>query len=188
MKSACTSRYRVVGIVADVRHGGTDGSIEAEVYAPRTQMLAPPPSMQFVAARTTGDPAALAGELRSIVRGASERGALDQLMTMERRLMVSLAKPRLYAALLGGFASFALLIAIIGLFGGLSYAVSQRRREIGVRTALGATPRHIVGMVMKQGTIMTVCGLAIGLAAAAATVRYLSAFLFGIEPLDALRR
>lgn len=105
-------------------------------------------------------------------------------MTMERRLMASLAKPRLYAALLAGFATFALLIAVIGLFGGLSYAVAQRTREIGVRTALGATPLHILGLVMKQGTIMAVCGLAIGLGTAAATVRYLSTFLFGIEPLD----
>jgi putative ABC transport system permease protein len=137
-----------------------------------------------VAVRTTADPAALAGELRAIVRTASANGTLDQVMTMEQRLMVSLARPRLYAALLGGFASFALVIAVIGLFGGLSYAVAQRTREIGVRTALGATPRHIVTMVLKQGTIMTTCGLALGLGVAAATVRYLATFLFGVEPFD----
>lgn len=81
-------------------------------------------------------------------------------------------------------AQFALVIAVIGLFGGLSYGVTLRTREIGVRRALGATPRHIVSMVMKQGTVMTVSGLAIGLGLAAATVRYLAAFLFTVEPFD----
>jgi len=73
-----------------------------------------------------------------------------------------------------------------GLFGGLSYGVAQRTREIGVRTALGATPWQIIRMVMTQGSAMTVAGLLIGLGAAAATVRYLAAYLFGIEPLDVL--
>jgi putative ABC transport system permease protein len=182
--AACTNHYRVVGIVADVRHGGADGTIDADVYAARSQVMSAPPAMQFVVAKTTGDPAALAGALRSIVRTASNRGTLDQVMTMETRLMASLAGPRLYAALLGGFAAFALLIAVIGLFGGLSYAVAQRTREIGLRSALGATPTHILAMVMKQGAVMTVCGLAIGLGTAAATARYLGTFLFGIEPLD----
>jgi ABC-type antimicrobial peptide transport system permease subunit len=98
--------------------------------------------------------------------------------------MRSLARPRLYAILVGGFATFALLIAIIGLFGGLSYAVAQRTREFGVRTALGATPRNIMGLVLKQGTAITISGLALGFGAAAASVQYLARFLFGIAPLD----
>jgi putative ABC transport system permease protein len=183
-KSACTNPWRVVGVVADVRHNGTDESARPEVFAPRSQFREAMPAEQYLTVRTTADPARLAAELRTIVRQASATAALDQVMTMETRLMKSLARPRLYAVLLSGFATFALVIAVIGLLGGLSYGVTLRTREIGVRTALGATPRHIVGMVMKQGTIMTVAGLAIGLGVAAATVRYLSAFLFGVEPLD----
>ena len=184
IKSACTNPWRVIGIVADVRHSGTDASVEPAVYAPRSQFMSAMPGMQYVTVRTTGDPAALAATLRDNVRTASPNSILDQVMTMETRLMRSLARPRLYAVLVAGFAIFAVLIALIGLFGGLSYTVMLRTREIGVRTALGAMPRHIVGMVLKQGTVMTLCGLAIGLGAAAATVRYLATFLFGIEPLD----
>jgi putative ABC transport system permease protein len=135
--------------------------------------------------RTTGDPAALAADLRAIVKGANPNGILEEVMTMETRLMRSLARPRLYAVLLGGFAAFTLLIAVIGLFGGLSYSVTQRTHEIGVRTALGATPRDIMSLVMKQGTLMTLAGLTIGFGLAAATVRFVAGFLFGVTPLDA---
>jgi putative ABC transport system permease protein len=180
-KSACTQPWRVVGVVGDVTY--PDGTVLPYVFAPRSQ-IAGMSATQYLTVRTTGDPAVLAGDLRGIVKNASREGILDQVLTMETRLMMSLARPRLYAILLGGFAMFALLIAGIGLFGGLSYAVTQRTREIGVRTALGATPRDIVALVVKQGVVMTGAGLAIGLGAAAATVRYLAAYLFGIEPLD----
>ena len=148
-------------------------------------MLSAMPTTQYVVPRTTGDPATLAATLRAIVKGASPMAVLEDVMTMETRLMRSLARPRLYAVLLGGFATLAVLIAVVGLFGGLSYAVTQRTREIGVRPALGATPRDIMGLVMKQGTLMAVVGLTLGLGLAAASVRYLAAFLFGIAPFDA---
>lgn len=184
VKSACTQRWRVVGILADVRQSGADAAVQPEVFAVRSQFLSAMPSTQYVAARTTGDPAALASELRAIVRTASARGVVEEVMTMDTRLMTSLARPRLYAILLCAFAAFTVLIAVIGLFGGLSYVVTQRTREFGVRTALGATPRDIMALVMKQGTVMTLSGLALGFGMAAATVRYLAQFLFGVTPLD----
>jgi putative ABC transport system permease protein len=180
-KSACTQPWRVVGVVGDVTY--PDGTVLPHVFAPRSQ-IAGMAATQYLTVRTTGDPAALGGDLRTIVKNASREGILDQVLTMETQLMMSLARPRLYAILLGGFALFALLIAGIGLFGGLSYAVTQRTREIGVRTALGARPVDIVALVVRQGAVMTVVGLAFGLGAAAATVRYLAAYLFGVEPLD----
>jgi ABC-type antimicrobial peptide transport system permease subunit len=140
--------------------------------------------LQYLVARTTGDPTALASTLRSIVKNAGTGGAIDQVLTMETRLMTSLARPRLYAVLLGGFATFALLIAAIGLFGGLSYSVAQRTREIGVRTALGATPRQIVMMVLRQGGLMVLVGLTIGLGSAIWATRFLSGFLFDVPPSD----
>ena len=103
---------------------------------------------------------------------------------MEGRLVATLARPRLYAVLIGGFSTFAVLIAAIGLFGGLSYGVTQRRREIGIRTALGATPRNIVGMVVRQGAAMTVSGLVMGFLVAGWTGQYLSGFLFAVTPAD----
>jgi ABC-type antimicrobial peptide transport system permease subunit len=121
-----------------------------------------------------------------IVSSASAQAAVDQVMTMEARLERTLTRPRLAAALLVGFAAFALLVAGIGLFGGLAYGVTQRTREIGVRTALGATPWRILVMVMKQGTAMTAIGVIVGFGVAAASVRYLGAFLFGVTPFDLL--
>jgi hypothetical protein len=184
VRSACTSPWTVVGVVGDVRRSGAGAEVLPEIFAARSQILAGMPPTQYLVARTTGDAAALAAGLRAIVTGASSMAVLEDVMTMETRLMRSLARPRLYAALLGGFATFALLIAVIGLFGGLSYGVAQRTREFGIRTALGATPRDIMTLVMKQGTVMTLSGLVLGFGAAAATVRYLGGFLFGISPLD----
>jgi putative ABC transport system permease protein len=184
VRSACTSPWTVIGVVADVRRSGAGAEVLPEIFAARSQILAGMPATQYVVARTTGEPAALAATLRAAVASAGPIAVVEDVMTMETRLMRSLARPRLYAALLGGFATFALLIAVIGLFGGLSYGVAQRTREFGIRTALGATPRDIMALVMKQGTVMTVTGLVVGFGAAAATVRYLGGFLFGISPLD----
>jgi predicted lysophospholipase L1 biosynthesis ABC-type transport system permease subunit len=186
VRSACTSPWTVVGVVADVRRSGAGAEVLPEIFAARSQILAGMPATQYLVARTTADPAALAASLRATVTAASSMAVVEDVMTMETRLMRSLARPRLYAALLGGFATFALLIAVIGLFGGLSYGVAQRTREFGIRTALGATPRDIMALVMKQGAVMTVSGLILGFGAAAATVRYLGGFLFGISPLDPL--
>ena len=98
--------------------------------------------------------------------------------------MTSLARPRLYAILLGGFAGFALLIAGVGLFGVLAYGVAQRRREIAIRAALGATPAALVALVLRQGLAMTIAGLAVGLSAAYVAVTWIAGFLFGVTARD----
>ena len=175
-------RWRIVGVVADVQHDTPVDPIHPELYATTGQLNGFP--AQFLTVRTTRDPAALITDLRAVVRGISRNALLDQVMTMEGRLQTSLARPRLYAMLIDGFSAFALFIAVIGLFGGLSYSVTQRTREIGVRTALGATPRHIVGLVVTQGAAMTLSGLAIGFLVAGWTGQYLSGFLFGVAPAD----
>ena len=174
--------WRIVGVVADVQHGTPVDPIQPELYATTGQLNGYP--AQFLTVRTTGDPVALVPDVRSIVRATSRNASLDQVVTMTGRLTTSLARPRLYAVLIGGFSSFAVLIAATGLFGGLSYGVTQRRREIGIRTALGATPRDILAMVLRQGAVMTVSGLAVGFLVAAWTGRYLSGFLFGVTPAD----
>jgi putative ABC transport system permease protein len=100
--------------------------------------------------------------------------------------MTGLARPRLYAVLLGGFAGLALLIAAVGMYGVLAYSVAQRRREIGVRAALGASPAAIVALVVRQGAVITLTGLAIGLTGAYVAVGWISSFLFGVSPRDPL--
>ena len=109
---------------------------------------------------------------------------MDSVMTMEDRVMSSVAKARTYAFILAVFAFFALTIAAVGLFGVLSYSVARRTREIGVRTALGARTSDIVQLVLAQGAFITAVGLAVGLAVSTIVVRSMSTILFGVQPHD----
>jgi len=136
--------------------------------------------------RTAGDPVALVPALRSIAQQAAPSAPLESIMTMEDRMSESLARPRLYAVLLGTFAAFALAIAGIGLFGVLSYTVAQRAREIGVRAALGAQVRDIVGLVLKQSLATAAVGIASGLGASLWLTRALQGYLYGVTPRDAV--
>ena len=176
-------RWRIIGVVADVQHDTPVDPIHPELYATTGQLNIF--SAQFLTVRTEGDPAALITDVRAIVRATSRNASLDQVMTMDRAAPdqpgATAPLRRLDRWLLGRLRCSS---RVIGLFGGLSYGVSQRTREIGVRTALGATPLDILSLVMKQGTLLTVTGVVVGLGLAAATGRFLAAFLFGVEPLD----
>ncbi|MGH6914152.1 MAG: FtsX-like permease family protein, partial [Geminicoccales bacterium] len=134
--------------------------------------------------RTHGEPAALASTLRTIVRNADEGLVPEAIVPMQERLSTTLARPRLYAVLLGGFAAFALAIAAVGLFAVLSYTVAQRSRELAVRTALGARPVQIVGLVFRQGLTVAGTGVAIGLAGAIVLTRAMEALLYGVTAQD----
>jgi hypothetical protein len=179
--------WRVVGVVADVRTDSLTEPVQPELYATTRQTTNF--VGQFLTVRTEGDPANLAMDLRAIVRSASRNAAIDQVITMNGRLMATLARPRLSAVLMGGFSSFALLIAAIGLFGGLSYSVTQRRREIGIRTALGATPRNIFLFGVTPADPATFVGVGVTLTAIAAVACGLPARRAAkVDPIDALRR
>ena len=180
--------WDVVGVVDDMRQDSIESPSQPEVFASFKQLasgswrnLDP-----ILLVRTTADPTTYVSTLRNIVHEQAPALALDSVMTMEDRVMTSLAKPRLYAVVLALFGVFALLIAGVGLFGVLSFSVAQRTREIGVRSALGAQAREIVALVLRQALWIVGVGVAIGLAAALAGVRLLSAFLYGISPHDAL--
>jgi putative ABC transport system permease protein len=140
-------------------------------------------SIYFVV-RTSDKPTAHIAALRSAVREQDPTVALDSIMTMEERVATSLARPRFYAVLLAGFAIAAVAIAGVGLFGVLSYTVAQRRREIGVRTALGAQVQDIVKLVLQQAMITAFTGAGIGLWSAYALTRYVSSFLYGVSATD----
>lgn len=177
--------WEVVGVVDDMRQD-VDAPLQPEIFASVKQITAGTTNVGFdpiLVIRTAADPTTYVSTLHRLVQ--EQALALDSVMTMEDRVMTSLAKPRLYAVVLAWFGVFAVLIAGVGLFGVLSFSVAQRTREIGVRSALGAQARDIVGLVLRQALWIVGVGLAVGLAAALAGARLLSAFLYGISPHDA---
>ena len=182
----------IVGVVEDtVRHDVTDAPLPEVYYvvsrrpdASSTQRILAS-DLHFIV-RTTDDPRPLIPSLRAIVAGAAPGAPLESVMTMRDRVADSLSKPRLYAVLLGTFAAFSLAIAGVGLFGVLSYSVAQRSREIGVRSALGAQVRDIVGLVVGQSMTIASAGVAAGLIAAYWVSKALERFLYGVTAHDAV--
>jgi predicted lysophospholipase L1 biosynthesis ABC-type transport system permease subunit len=180
-------RWQVVGVVEDMRQGSVTDTPQAELFLPFRQTgCTSAVSDPVLIVRSSGDPVPYASILRDLVKQEAPALALDSVMTMDDRVMTSLARPRTYALLLVGFAAFALAIAGVGLFGVLSYSVAQRTREIGVRTALGAQARDIVRMIVRQGLGITALGVVTGLLMSAAAARSLSTFLFGVTAFDAM--
>jgi ABC-type antimicrobial peptide transport system permease subunit len=171
--------------VDDVLRGNSPASIQPEIFVNASQLTSGPSASSFLTVRSSGNAAALASDMRDIVRAVDASATIEQPMTMEARLLKTLARPRLYAVLFGGFSVFAALVALSGLFGGLSYGVTQRMKEIALRSALGASRWQIGRLIVGQGLAMTVAGLAVGLTAAALTSRLLSRFLFGVKNSDA---
>jgi putative ABC transport system permease protein len=174
----------IVGIVEDTARNSVGEAPQPDVYFPMTHQPLHASDIHLVA-RTVGDPISLVPALRSIARQAAPTAPLESIMTMEDRVSASLARPRLYAVLLGTFAAFALAIAAAGLFGVLSYTVAQRAREIGVRSALGAQVRDIVALVLRQSMAIAATGLVVGLTASLWLTSALRSYLFGVTPRDA---
>jgi len=174
----------IVGVVDDVKQDAPDGALQPELFLSYAQVRNTYASQAFVVLRTADDPAAHVETLRTALHEEDPTLALDAVMTMDERVGRSAARPRTYATLLGGFAVFALLIAGAGLFGVLSYSVTQRSRELAVRTALGASRSAVVTVALKQVGVALVAGLAIGLALAAGLSKNLSPFLFGVSSTD----
>ena len=183
--------WEVIGVVADVRYRGlsvTGSRAEAFVSAHQAE-VAPRGlggSTPFVAVRTIGDPLAVIPFLREAVTEAHPRAWIDDVMTMDARLSAAVEQPRFYAAFVGFFAALALFLAAFGLYGLLSYTVAQRRREIGVRMALGAQRGDILTLVVGQGAALIAAGAVAGLLAAAALSRILESFLYGVATADRL--
>ena len=175
----------VAGVVGDMRQADVTDAPMPELFVSYRQMparLTTFPALFVV--RTTDDPMLHVRALRTAVREQDPAVPIDSIMTMEERVATSLAKPRLYAVLLAGFAISALAIAAVGLFGVISYSVVQRRREIGIRTALGAQLRDILTLVLTHAMITALAGVGVGLWSAYALTRYVSSFLYGVSPMD----
>ncbi len=175
----------IVGVVDDMKQERPDEPPQSEIYVSFAQLPGINHGQQaYLVARTTGDPLGYVEALRTALREEDPTIALDAVMTMDQRVGTSLSRPRLYAVLFLGFAVFALVIAGAGLFGVLSQSVSQRSRELAVRTALGASRAAVIGTVLRQVAVATAAGLVIGLAASAALSNNLAPFVYGVSTTD----
>jgi hypothetical protein len=174
----------IVGVIANVLKGGNDKPPQPEHF------LVPHAPARFfghvaLAVRAVGDPAPLAAALRTAVRDAAADAAVETVPLTDR-VAESVAQQRFATTIIGSFAALALALASIGLYGVLSYSVRQRRRELGVRAALGATRLDLVRLVVREGLTATVAGITVGLIAAVALTRMMQGLLFGVGPLDAV--
>ncbi|MDQ3070111.1 MAG: ABC transporter permease [Acidobacteriota bacterium] len=177
----------VVGILKDVKQKGIAEETGTELYMLYDQGPALggfAPSNMNVVIRTAAEPSALAGQIRQIVREADASLPLVRYRSMDEVFAAAVARPRFLTTLLSIFAGLALMLAAIGTYGILSYAVTERRQEIGIRMALGASRGSVLGMVLKHGLVLAGTGLVLGLAASAGLTRLLQAQLFNLQPID----
>ena len=172
-----------IGVVADVKHRGLDIGTGREIYVPFSEE---PATFVGLAVRTWGDPGPVAVDVRAAVHGVDPNQPVDAVATMRQVIDGRVARPRFNLALLGSFAALALILAIVGIYGMVSYSVAQRTREIGVRMALGAEAQTVLGMVLREGVVLGGAGIALGLLGSFAATRVLRSYLFGIPPHDGL--
>jgi putative ABC transport system permease protein len=174
-------RSEVVGVVADVRTQGLDRVATKQVYLPMRQS---PTAGMAVVARTERDPAAFGRTLQEVIWSVDPEQPIFQLSTMEQIVARAVFLPRLSATLLAVFATVALLLAALGIYGVLSYSVSQRTREIALRIALGSDGGRTVALVVRHSLVLIGAGAVLGLVGAALLARWLARVLYGIGPFD----
>jgi predicted permease len=190
----------IVGVIDDLHLGNLERSAERVIFLDPRQVLArqraprPPQADRFFltlggsaipfAARTTADPVAILRDLRGIARDIDPKLAIDAAIPMQQIVRSLTTRPRFYAALLSTFGVIAGFIAVIGLYGVLSYVVSQRTKELGIRMALGAQRNAVLKLVLRQGALIVGIGVVLGVAGAAALTRYLAAMLYDLGTLD----
>jgi len=173
----------IVGVVGNVNHTGLDAEPDFASYEPHAKR---PWSEMTVLVRTVGDPLSLAGPVQQELKNAEKDILIEDVVTMDRRIDLSVAPQRLNVVLLATFALIALVLATAGIYGVMAHSVTQRTQEIGLRMALGAQLSDVLKMVLRSGMWLAAIGIAIGLVGAFFLTRLMSKLLFGVTPTDAL--
>ena len=172
----------VVGVAGDVRRYSLESQVEPEIYWPYLQQ---PRWATYFVLRTNQNPAGFAAPVRSrVLQTDPEVGVSGYASTMDSLIYQSLKRPRFHMVLICIFAAAALLLASVGLYGVVSYSVSRRTREMGIRLALGAQPRNLLRMVMRETLVLVFVGVVVGLLAARLAAQVLTAMLFGVSATD----
>ena len=174
----------IVGVVGDVKHFGLDLPELPALYSPYTQ-INPWKRWMSIAARTEGNPNAMAQSIKQEVWKVDPQLPVTRVETMDEMAAQSFAARRFNMSLLTLFASLALVLAAIGVYGVMSYAVTQRTQEIGIRMALGARSVDVLRLVLRNGMILVLIGIGLGLVGAFALTRLMVTLLFGVTPTDA---
>jgi putative ABC transport system permease protein len=179
-----TTFATIVGVVSDIKNAGPVADPAPEMYWNYRQSGSGTTTTDVMVRVRAGDPAAVAPGLRQAVRGVDPTAAVANVVPMSDVIARSLGSPRFYFSLLGTFAGIALVLAIAGLYGVVSYAVAQRTRELGIRSALGSSTARIVRLIAVEGFQLVAIGIVLGLAGGAAVTRLMTFMLYGVSPLD----
>jgi len=173
----------IVGVVGDVKQESLTGPAAPEMFIPLSQFVLNGMTL-FV--RTTAEPLSLVKTVRSEVLALDKNQPIYRVQTLSQRVQETVADARALMFLLGGFALLALLLATIGVYGIVSYSVGQRTHEIGIRMALGARTVDVMKLIMANGLVLTIAGIALGTVGSVALTRFLKSLLFGVTPTDKL--
>lgn len=169
----------IVGVVGDVHLTGIEAPVDPTIY-----VLTYGSSAMYVVVRTTSDPLTQVAAIRAKIWSLDRDLPIANVRTMKQRIDASVALPEFRTVLVTSFAAVALLLVMVGVYGVISYTVSQRSQEIGIRLALGARHDSILRLVVTRGLIITGAGLALGFAGAMALTRLMSDLLFEVSPTD----
>ena len=175
----------VIGVVADVRHNGIRSAARERFYRPLAQIMGTGTTRRMtLTIQTAGDPEAMINPIRRVVREMDPTMPVSEVRTVSEVLATSVAQPRFAMALLAVFAALALTLALVGIYGVLAFAVNRRTREIGVRMALGADSRQVVGEVVRDGMLMAILGVVAGVVSALGLSSLLQGMLYDVGNTD----